>query len=469
MSFQSLHFFLFLALVFGLNRWLLERLPWRKSMLLAASYYFYMCWDWRFLGLVLLMTLVNYIAGRRIAASATSSGKRAWLMVAVAACIGTLAYFKYEAFLVTQTAGLLNAAGFRADSAMLRVVLPIGISFYTFQSLSYTLDIYRGASQPTSSLRDFALFVAFFPTVLSGPITRSRQLLPQFERPLADSLGRAEEGIVLMVRGFVKKIAFADVLAVHLVDPAFAAPGEYAPAFLLVALYAYTFQIYMDLSGYTDIARGAAKLLGFELPENFNRPYRATSISSFWQRWHISMSSFFRDYLFFGLGGSRHGNVYFNLYVTFLAIGLWHGLGMNFVLYGTIHGAAVMIERWRRVRAHGRERRATPMAAFAAAVITLHVVVFSRILFRSSDLTSAFDYLAALCTNRNGAAPFNAFGIAVLVTAFVLHYLPQSAFGSAMMLYGRLRTSFQGALLAAVVLGLLALSTYRAPFVYFQF
>lgn len=469
MSFQSLHFLLFLALVFALNRSLLGRPGARKNMLLVASYYFYACWDWRFLGLVLLMTLVNFIAGRAIATCASTTRKRAWLAVAVAVCIGTLAYFKYQGFLVAHTAELLDAAGLASDEAMLRILLPIGISFYTFQSLSYTLDIYRGASQPTSSLRDFALFVAFFPTILSGPITRSRQLLPQLEQPLPDSLRRAEEGLVLMVRGFLKKVVFADVLAVHLVNPAFASPADYAPAFLLVALYAYTFQIYMDLSAYTDIARGAAKLLGFELPENFDRPYQAVSVSNFWQRWHITMSGFFRDYLFFGLGGSRHGNVYFNLYVTFLAIGLWHGFGLNFVVYGSIHGIAVCIERWRRRRAPARAASSALAARMVGILITFHIVVFSRVLFRAPDLTSAAEYIIAMLTPRTGAEPFTALGVAVLLAAFVLHYLPQSMFAAATVGYRRLHTLCQGAVLAAVVLGLLALSPYRVPFVYFQY
>src|SRR5262245_18336043 len=261
MSFQSLHFILFLSAVFALNRLLLAHTEARKNVLLAASYYFYMCWDWRCVGLVVLMTIVNFVAGRGIAMSATVRGKRSWLCLALFACLGALVYFKYQNFLIADTARLLESAGFEANRPLLEVLLPIGISFYTVQSLTYTLDIYRGHEESTTSLRDFALFVAFFPRVLSGPITRTRQLLTQFASPPPDDPGRAQEGLVLIIRGFVKNAAFADILAAELVNPAYTAPANYSALFLLVAVYAYSFQIYMDLSGYTDIVRGAAKLL----------------------------------------------------------------------------------------------------------------------------------------------------------------------------------------------------------------
>jgi alginate O-acetyltransferase complex protein AlgI len=472
MPLQSLHFLVFLVSVFALNRLLLARPDARKNMLLAASYYFYSCWDWRFLGLVLLMTVVNFSAGRAIAASTTRRGKRLWLILALVLCLGTLAYFKYESELVASTAQLLEAAGVEADLATLRILLPIGISFYTFQALSYTLDIYRGHSKPTTSFRDFALFVAFFPTVLSGPITRATQLLPQLERPLPDSVERAEEGLVLMMRGFVKKIAFADVLAEQLVNPAFAAPENYSALFLLVALYAYSFQIYMDLSGYTDIVRGAAKLLGFELPENFNRPYLATSVSDYWQRWHISMSSFFRDYVYFSMGGSKYGNVYINLYVTFVAIGLWHRSSLNMVVYGLIHGTFVCIERWRRRRRTTRGQPTAPqgrLACITSVFVTFQIVAFARILFRSADLSSATDYLTAMLQPVTDAAPFSILGVAVLAAAIVFHYVPGSFFTAVAARYSRMNVVAQGAILVAVAFALLSICFDSGQFVYFQY
>ena len=289
---------------------------------------------------------------------------------------------------------------------------------------------------------------------------------------MPDSLERAEEGFALIIRGFVKKLAFADVLAVQLVNPAFAAPQDYSSLFLLVAIYAYSFQIYMDLSGYTDIVRGAAKLLGFELPENFNRPYQATSVSDFWQRWHISMSSFFRDYVYFGLGGSRHGNVYLNLYLTFIAIGLWHGSGWNMVLYGLIHGTAVCIERGHRRWRLARGFPAAPegrMAWLAGVFVTFHIVAFSRILFRSRDLASAASYLATMLQPVTSESPFTALGLTVLAVAVVLHYAPRSMFTAAAARFRRMNVVAQGGILAGIVFALLALSLNSVQFVYFLY
>lgn len=472
MSFQSLHFLLFVCVVFALNRHFLHRLDARKNVLLAASYYFYMCWDWRYAALLLLMSAVNFVAGRKIEDSRSERGRKLWLALALALSLGVLAYFKYANFFIGSAARLLASFGLEADLPLLQLLLPVGISFFTFQSLSYTLDIFRGRERASDSFRDFALFVAFFPTVLSGPITRARQFLPQLEEPLPDSRERAEEGLVLIIRGFVKKMAFADVLAVHLVNPAFAAPTEYSPLFLLVAVYAFSFQLYMDLSGYTDIARGVAKLLGFELPLNFDRPYQAVSVSNFWQRWHTSMSGFFRDYLYFGIGGSKHGNVYLNLYITFVAIGFWHGAGWNFIVYGLIHGSCVCFDRWRRGRRQAQGLPAEPdglAARLVAIVLTFQVVALSRILFRAPDLASAGAYVAAMLRPVSEHAPFTAVGIATLLVAVLLHYLPTNLFGLAARGYLRAPVVLQGGALAGLALALLALSPGAASFIYFQF
>jgi len=472
MSFQSLHFFLFLAVVFGLNRLLLRHADARKNMLLAASYYFYMCWDWRYAALLLFMSVVNFAAGRAIEASSSAAVRKRWLAAALLASLGVLAYFKYVNFFIESAGQLLNTMGFEANLPLLQVLLPIGISFFTFQSLSYTLDIYRGKEKATDSFRDFALFVAFFPTVLSGPITRARQFMPQLEHLPKDDEKRMEEGLVLILRGFIKKMAFADVLAVQLVNPAFAAPSEYSPLFLLVAVYAFSFQLYMDLSGYTDIARGVAKLLGFDLMKNFDRPYQATSVSNFWQRWHISMSSFFRDYLYFGIGGSKHGNVYINLYITFVAIGIWHGAGWNFVLYGVIHGSFVCFERWRRGRREAKGLSPEPTSAGArllAIFLAFQVVALSRILFRAPDLDSAAAYVSAMLQPVSNNAPFTLMGVGVLLLAVLLHYLPKGLFTRAAVAYCRAPVVLQGGAIVGLALTLAALSPGGASFIYFQF
>lgn len=472
MSFVSLHFLLFLAALFALTQAAGSR-GMRNNLLLAASYYFYMSWDWRFPALLLFNTLVNFWAARRIAASDEPRQRRRALFLALLAVLGVLGYFKYANFFIAGLAALLQSLGLEANLPLLQVALPIGISFFTFQGLSYTLDVYRRRQAPCASLRDFALFVAFFPTVLSGPITRAHQLLPQIQGsappPGAEHI---ESGLFLLIRGFIKKVAFADILGLHLVAPAFADPGAYSWWFLVLAVYAYSFQIYMDLSGYTDIARGAARLLGLELPESFDRPYLADSVSNFWQRWHMTMSGFFRDYLYFSLGGSQRGNAYFNLVVTFVAIGMWHGAGWKFLLYGLIHGSAVAAERWARQR---RVRRGLPplpergWAWLLRIFLIFQVIAFSRILFRAPDLAGAGHYLAALFAGGGQAAPLGAVGLAALLLAALLHFVP-ARWAERLQETILSRPSLQQAAgLVAVIYGLLALSSGEAPFLYFQF
>lgn len=472
MNFQSLHFFVFFLVVLTFNLALRDRFSARKNMLLVASYYFYMCWDWRFAGLIVLVTVVNYVAGARIAAAGSPRARKLWLAGALTICLGVLAYFKYLDFFVVSAVDMLGWIGIHPDVATLNIVLPIGISFFTFQSLSYVLDVYRGAEAPCRSPRDFALFVAFFPTLLAGPITRARQFLPQLATETKIEAEQAEIGLALMLRGFIKKVALADVLAAHLVNPAFADPAQFSPLFLLLAAYGYSFQIYMDFSGYTDIARGMAKMLGFELMENFKRPYWANSVSNFWQRWHISMSSFFRDYLFFGLGGSKHGNAYFNLMVTFVAIGFWHDDGWNFIVYGFTHGVVVCWERWRRNR-----RASLGLAPLSEegwgrvwhVALTFHIVALSRVLFRAKDLTTAAAYYVDMFDFSQTNTPLSLMALATLAASVALHYVPQRWAGDTLNRFRVLPVWVQGGVISLTVYGLMALATGKPAFVYFQF
>lgn len=472
MSFQSLHFLLFMLTVFGLNSALLNRANARKNMLLAASYYFYMCWDWRFAGLLFAVAGINFVAARQIANATSRRGKNFWLTIGLVLSLGILGTFKYADFFIDTLAATLAQAGLNADLPTLNVLLPIGISFFTFQGISYTIDVYRNQQEPSTDFRDFALFVAFFPTVLSGPITRGRQLLPQFANLPPYRPERAQEGVYLILRGLAKKIFLADTLATHIVNPTFAAPHTYSATFLLVAVVAYSFQIYMDLSGYTDIARGVAKVLGFELPENFKRPYQASSVSNFWQRWHISMSSFFRDYLYFGVGGSKRGNVYRNLLITFVAIGMWHGAGWNFIVYGLLHGSAVSIERFFRNRQAAFGITAlvrTPAYLICATIATFLFVALSRIFFRSEDLESGLDFISSLLANSGGLAPYTPAALTALGISIVLHFIPTHWNNRAVNIFVRTPAFFQGAFSTGLVACMLAFSSGSASFVYFQF
>jgi D-alanyl-lipoteichoic acid acyltransferase DltB (MBOAT superfamily) len=473
MAFTSFHFLVFFGVVLALNAALWRRFELRKSMLLVASYYFYMTWDWRLAGLLAYMTAVNFVAGRQIALAGAERTRNLWLWFAVLSSVGCLGVFKYFGFFSEALAGMLAGFGFHVDPVLVGVAVPVGLSFYTFQSLSYALDVHARREEPCSSLKDFALFVSFFPSLLSGPITRSRQLLPQFAYPGRLPMDGLRTGLPMMLRGVVKKVAIADVLAIHFVNPAFGDPTSYSAAFLAVALVAYSFQIYMDLSGYTDIVRGAARMLGFELPSNFNRPYLATSISNFWQRWHISMSGFFRDYLYFGLGGSKRGNVYINLLLTFIVIGVWHGAGWNFVLYGILHGSLVCLERYgrsRRTVAEGDARSGMPVLSAPIAILaTFAFVVSTRVLFRSTDIGQAGVYVANLLMPSGSEAPWSVMGVGALLVAIALHAVPSRISDGMLVRVAATPAVVQAGFACAVVLLTVALRSGEAGFVYFQF
>ena len=375
---------------------------------------------------------------------------------------------RFNDFFVPSVASWLAGIGIGSgDERTLQFLLPLGISFYTFQALSYVLDVHRGRQAPCRSGRDFLLFVSFFATVSAGPITRAGCLLPQLG--VAPQRADVDEGLALVVRGFVRKIVFADVLATQLVSPAFAAPEAHSSSFLLLALYAYTFQIYMDVAAYTDIARGSGQMCGVRLPENFAHPYSAASVSAFWQRWHITMSSFFRDYLYFGLGGSRHGHVYLNLMLTFVAIGIWHGAGWNFVVYGFIHGSAVCIERGLRNRGMLQPGPEGSPGWWLGVCVTFHVVVLSRVLFRADDLDHARRYLQSLFSGSGAQAPWPIAGLVVLLVAAVLHWLAPGTGTKALVAFGRLRVLPKALWLVGLTYGLAALSTGELPFVYLRF
>lgn len=472
MSFQSFHFLVFLLGVVVVVHFLGGHQRMRNIFLLLASYYFYANWDWRFCGLLLVVTVSNFVLGRFIHQSKIPAYRRAALYAVLLVNLGVLAVFKYYNFFVDSAAAIVGQVGLDSNLELLNLVLPVGISFYTFQGLSYSIDAYRRKVPECKSFLDFALFVSFFPTLLSGPITRAGHFLPQLQGA-ALTAASADEGLALICRGFAKKILFADVLAVHFVDPAFSNPTGQSTAFLLLAVYAYSFQIYMDLSGYTDIARGMARLVGFNLPENFAQPYLADSVSNFWQRWHISMSSFFRDYLYFGVGGSVHGIVYVNLLITFVAIGMWHGAGWNFVVYGFLHGLMVGVERYFRTRRKSLGQfplQETGGWWLLRIFLVFNFVAFSRILFRAENLSEARTFLVAMHENLGVATVVPVWGaLLALLLAVTLHYVPPKFSGAllAWAVSGRVWT--RSIALAALVLILFAVNNGEAGFVYFRF
>jgi len=345
MLFNSLIFIAFLLIVLML--YYSSRHRRQNVLLLVSSYVFYGWWDYRFLALLFLSTTVDYFCAKRIFATKRTPARRAFLTLSVLTNLGCLGFFKYFDFFSDSAVRLLGMLGMQADLPTLRIILPVGISFYTFQSLSYTIDVYRNRCRPAKSFLGVALYVAFFPQLVAGPIERATNLLPQVESKRRYSADRTIDGIWLILLGYLKKLVIADRCS-HLVNAAFGGvclPFEGAHSWLF--LYAFAFQIYGDFSGYSDIARGVAKLLGFDLMENFHKPYLVSNPSAFWRNWHISLSTWLRDYLYIPLGGSRAGKIltFRNVLITMLLGGLWHGAGWAYLFWGLYHGLLLIVHR----------------------------------------------------------------------------------------------------------------------------
>ncbi|MBE9529897.1 MAG: MBOAT family protein, partial [Proteobacteria bacterium] len=344
MLFNSVQFAIFFAIVYLL--YLLLNHKGQNRLLLVASYVFYGCWDWRFLSLIAISTVVDYFCGLKIYESREKQKRKLFLFISVCSNLTILGFFKYFNFFTDNLYALLNGFGFSPDPFFLNIILPVGISFYTFQTISYSIDIYRKELNPTRKFLDFALFVSFFPQLVAGPIERAKNLLPQMLLPRKLTVDKFYEGCYLIFWGLFLKVFIADNLA-RMVDPVFSSSGPYDGVRVLLALYAFAFQIFGDFAGYSNIARGLAKCMGFDLMVNFNLPYFAVNPKDFWQRWHISLSTWFRDYLYIPLGGNRHGqmNTCRNLAITMLLCGLWHGAAWTFIVWGAYHALLQIIHK----------------------------------------------------------------------------------------------------------------------------
>lgn len=343
MLFNSMAFAIFLPIVFALYWILPHRFRW--ILLLASSYYFYMSWDARYIFLILFTTIVSYTAARLIENAAAEKKKKICLAAALTASLGVLFFFKYYNFFAASFAEAMQRFAIEIHPKTLAVIVPVGISFYTFQTLSYVIDVYRGVVPAEHHFGQYAAFISFFPQLVAGPIERSKNLLPQIRKEHKFNYDQASYGVLLMVWGFFKKLVVADNLAIH-IDGIFQNVNSYTGLPLLVAALCFSLQIYCDFSGYSDIAIGTAKLFGIDLMTNFRSPYFSASIKEFWSRWHISLSTWFRDYIYIPMGGNRVGRLRHacNLMVTFLASGLWHGAAWTYVYWGGVHGAAQLLE-----------------------------------------------------------------------------------------------------------------------------
>jgi len=461
MNFVQFEFIVFLGIVVFVNARIATPTP-RKIFLLLASYYFYAYWDYRFAGLLAFSTLLDYSIGRLMDRANRIGYRRILLLLSLVGNLGLLGFFKYYNFFVESAQSLMQGWGFGGST--LTIILPMGISFYTFQTLSYSIDVYRKKLPPCRSLLDFSLYVAFFPQLVAGPIVRASEFLPQLSRMLRPKPHQFYSGLTQILRGFVKKVLIADHLAT-LVDPVFAAPELFAWPTVVLAVLAYTGQIYTDFSGYSDIAIGAARLLGFELPENFHHPYLAHSPGDFWRRWHITLSTWLRDYLYVPMGGSRVSRIftYRNLMTTMTLGGLWHGASWNFVIWGVWHGTILCVTRnW------NPDISTRPVRRLMGSIFTLAIAIAGWTIFRTSTIDHFIVLWSQLLSPHPGLLWLPPLPLIALVLLVVEHALWLSPLRRVLALpHDHWATPWLvGFALAA--LAIYAPTSFR-PFVYFQF
>lgn len=475
MLFNSLEFLIFLPIVLGIYYVLSTRS--QNGWLLLASYVFYGSWDWRFLGLILISTGVDYMVGLRLGRTESQRARKRWLAVSMVTNLGILGLFKYFGFFVTSFAALVESFGFAAHVTTLQIVLPVGISFYTFQTMSYTIDVYRRRVEPTRDLLTFGVYVAFFPQLVAGPIERAHHLLPILLEKRQIRWLDIAVGFELILIGFFKKVAIADTLG-PIVDSRFADPSLSSGADLLLTTYLFAFQIYGDFSGYSDIARGTSRLFGIDLMRNFNQPYLSQSITEFWRRWHISLSTWLRDYLYISLGGNQRGlrRTYVNLMATMLLGGLWHGANWTFVIWGGIHGLYLAVHKallnLRQQTRPERDHRLLP--GVLKIVLTFQLVCLTWVFFRAADLGSALEILTRIVTWAPGSGDLGplVYGERILMLLGILMFIDvwQARRGdhAFMVSWHWVLRSIGYAALILVTLSLGNL-TDEVPFIYFQF
>jgi alginate O-acetyltransferase complex protein AlgI len=466
MLFPTAKFLAFFAVTFAVY-WLLGRHRWRLVWLTAASAFFYACWRWEFLFLIAASTSVDYLVALKIPKLPRSSVTRKWLVaLSISVNLGILGYFKYAAFLLDTATDVTHWLGWSVPIPQVKAFLPLGISFYTFEAISYVVDVYRGRTKPVRNPLDYALYILFFPHLVAGPIVRPYEFLPQLERPKRFGWPRFQAGVQLFLIGLLKKIVIADQVAL-VIDPVFKTPGEFNSAALWLAVLGYAVQIYCDFSGYTDMALGLAHTLGFKLPNNFNAPYLASSPADFWRRWHISLSRWLRDYLYIPLGGNRKGPVrtMVNLFVTMLLGGLWHGANWTFVVWGAYHGTLLAIQRiipksW----AHPALRPATTLMTFL-------LVCVGWVLFRAQTFTDAMTIVRGMVVPTRGSELAGDGRLLVMICLTVT--LVGQALGQ---LKGSPRALFRvpvpvagAAMAAALTLALVLTPGEGKAFIYFQF
>lgn len=476
MLFNSTEFLVFFVVVFALY-WALPFQRLKVILLLIASYWFYMSWNAKLAAVVAGSSLIDYFLARTLERSAEKRRRKPFLVASIVMNLGLLVYFKYSNFFIQSMAALLRAMGLNAHVAMLQIVLPIGISFYTFEAISYMVDVYMERTRAEKNPIHFLLFITFFPRMVAGPIIRARNFLPQLKREKRFDAARFDLGLQFVIMGLFKKMAIADRLA-GLVDPVYDNPGDFSSAGTWVAVLAYSLQIYCDFSGYSDIAIGTAHMLGFKLPENFNMPYLSKNVAEFWRRWHISLSTWLRDYVFISLGGSRGTEIMtaVTLMTTMSLCGLWHGAKWTFVAWGVAQGLLMIAHRafrlfCKRHAAWNSWLETVPGGALRMA-ITFMATTLSWVIFRSQDFAKAGAVFHALFLPQDGMMIRHPIGPWSLIFAYALVAVSHIAAETDMWkkMSSALNPFARGLAYATVLVMILLMAPNTAkPFIYFQF
>ena len=467
--------FLLLFLGFSLVYWALgTKTTLRLMFVTAFSYYFYYKSSGFYFFLLAIVTVSDYYMARMISEVRDTSRMTAKFLIifSLTLDLGLLFYFKYTNFFGEMWASLTGGTFSALD-----IFLPVGISFFTFQSLSYTIDVYRGQLRPLDSMLDYAFYVSFFPQLVAGPIVRARDFIPQIRRPLCVTNEMIGRGVFLIIAGLFKKAVISDYISVNFVERVFAQPDLYSGLENLLAVYGYTLQIYCDFSGYSDMAIGLALLLGFQFPKNFDSPYKSQSITEFWRRWHISLSSWLKDYLYISLGGNRKGKFrqYLNLMITMLLGGLWHGASLNFIVWGGFHGLMLVFDKLFNTSFLNRQKEGTSGVSWWRILITFHLAAFAWIFFRNQTFEGSFLMLEQIFTNfqpqifLQWATSYWAVGLLMLL-GYVLHFLPQSWSERTQHFVTRSPLVVQALLIVVVIFIVIQVkSSDVQPFIYFQF
>lgn len=474
--FNSQVFLVWFLTIYGIFQFVYRNVPLRVALLLSFSLFFYYKSSGIFFSLLILSTLANFYLGARIHSSEKQSDRKIWLWLSIFFNLGLLGYYKYTNFILSTINSLQQGLIMERlpSYESLEIILPVGISFFTFQAMSYTIDIYRKKIVPVDNIFEFGFFISFFPQLVAGPIVRASEFLPQIKKKLTLSKVQLSKALFLIMSGLIKKAVISDYISVNFVDRVFENPALYSTLESWTAFYGYALQIYCDFSGYSDMAIGIALLFGFHLPDNFRSPYQSKSITEFWRRWHISLSTWLRDYLYISLGGNRKGtwNTYKNLLITMLLGGLWHGASWKFVFWGALHGVWLALER---VCEPLTKHIPSSIRSVAGFIVTFHFVCFAWVFFRASSFESALIFFQTMFQTVDwkllGTIISTYPKVYALITiGFVLHAIPIKWDIRIQRLFARQHMAVMSIIFALIMIVVIQFSSSEVvPFIYFQF